>query len=45
MLLSLIFLLTLQLTACGGGGGNNNSSLTEPANNWDEMKWDQGKWE
>jgi hypothetical protein len=33
-------------TACGGGGGSNGSASPPPIpNNWDQMSWDQGKWQ
>jgi hypothetical protein len=35
--------LCLGLAACGGGGGDS-SSPPAPSNNWDSMRWDQGKW-
>ena len=43
-----LLLAVLALGSCGGGGGGGPSSSDSNAavaNNWDEMKWDQGKWQ
>ncbi len=34
-------LFVFMLSACGGGNGTTGAS----GSNWDQMKWDQGKWQ
>ena len=50
----LAILLTLLLfTSCGssddnassGSGSGSGSGTNQPADNWDEMKWDEGEWQ
>ena len=43
---TLLLLCTLALSACGGGGGAPPDPPADPATGtqWDQMKWDQGKW-
>jgi hypothetical protein len=38
--------VVLLLAACGGGSGDggNGGGTTVPPNNWDQMSWDQGRW-
>ena len=41
----LVFILPLiLLNACGGGSGSADDA-PPPANNWDQMTWDQGRWQ
>ncbi len=39
-IVSLLVLLVV-LAGCSDSGGGDNG---ESGSNWDEMKWDQGKW-
>ncbi len=36
-----LLVLLIALAGCSDGGGGESS---ESGSNWDEMKWDQGKW-
>lgn len=42
----LLFLFIVgSLTACGGGGGSDkDKDKKADSQNWDTMKWDEGKW-
>ncbi|MGM0564323.1 MAG: hypothetical protein ACQES2_08335 [Pseudomonadota bacterium] len=34
------------ITACGGGGGGGDSADDKAASSeWNEMKWDEGRWQ
>lgn len=37
---SIVLLCLFTLAACGDGGGGH-----ETPNHWDEMNWDEGRWE
>ena len=42
----LCLLCALALGSCGGGGSSGGGNDTpQTSNNWDEMKWDQGRWQ
>jgi hypothetical protein len=44
--LASLAVVAVALTGCGGGGSSNDSSSPPPVpNNWDQMSWDQGKWQ
>jgi len=36
--------LLIGLAGCGGGAGDADKAAREGGSNWDEMKWDEGKW-
>lgn len=37
-----LLLIASCLSACGG---SDSAPATPTANNWDQMNWDQGKWQ
>lgn len=49
ILLPILFICAFTLSACGAAGKGeaghpSQEEKTAFGSNWDEMKWDQGKW-